>query len=378
MGNIAGHKMSWKILLQKLRREHKDCVGIFLEQTEFPIRCFFSLAVLDDMGGYVEKRACYKYFQGLTDLGTSTSGWLFPHSTTSPSALSYERHEVRIQVDLTIFPDELDAIKPLFELIESPDTPSDVQRYSITSLGDFVTHFSTNPSKAKRYIQELDGAPQFLIALLEDSSASAQLQCTAAGSLWNILDTSRIYISDELVLRLINAACTLLQSVLTANKRIPPIAKAVGESEDENQYEVQLREHLVNSLTGLMWNIPVTDKFRQMIASNCGFFPSVFTVLDNPTYSRTHFTCLHLISTLHNYGHVPSSVVGLYRCHLNEFIESKEKSDDVAPTDVGVLLSVRDVADFFIPLLLSSEDECIRFGAWCINLFYFRSSNAAP
>lgn len=40
-----------------------------------------------------------------------------------------------------------------------------------------------------------------------------------------------------------------------------------------------------------------------MMAANRYFFPALFTILEDEEFSRTHFTCLHLISTLNHHDH---------------------------------------------------------------------------
>ena len=91
------------------------------------------------------------------------------------------------------------------------------------------------------------------------------------------------------------------------------------------------------------------------MASNKHFFPALFSILEDKEYARTHFTCLHLISTLHHYDYLPESMAESFKTHLQNYIDAKESICDVTPTDVGVLLSLRDVADFFVPLLRSRK-----------------------
>ena len=41
------------------------------------------------------------------------------------------------------------------QLITKEDTSEELRRVTVSSLGDFVTHFAPNPSKAKQYLQVL-------------------------------------------------------------------------------------------------------------------------------------------------------------------------------------------------------------------------------
>jgi hypothetical protein len=385
---MKGEKMKWKILFQRLVRDHKDHLGIFLQQKTHKIRCFFSLSVLGDDGEPVSSHSCPKQFQGGRELDHSTCGWLFSLDSLAP-VLGDNRQELVVELDLTVFPNELEAVEPLFELITKEDTSEELRRVTVSSLGDFVTHFAPNPSKAKQYLQGLQGGPLPLINLLDDPKSKAQIRSAAAGALWNILDTSKICISPQLVFRMVNAACLSLHNLFVREKArnqgqdsSSGDQLAVDMEEDEGLFDdddlngdrgAQLRDHLVNALTGLMWNIPIVNDFRKMMASNKHFFPALFSILEDKEYARTHFTCLHLISTLHHYDYLPESMAESFKTHLQNYIDAKESICDVTPTDVGVLLSLRDVADFFVPLLRSRKLECVNFGQWCMKLFYFKT-----
>jgi hypothetical protein len=391
LGHTDGDRLKWKILFQRLVRDQKDHLGIFLQQKYKPIRCFFSLSVLGDDGTAVSSHSCPKQFQGGRELDNSTCGWLFSLDSLAP-VLGDDRRELVVELDLTVFPNELSAVAPLLQLISKEDTPEELRRVTVSSLGDFVTHYAPNPTKAKQYLQELNGGPLPLIDLLDSPKSKAQIRSAAAGALWNILDTSRISITPHLLARMINAACLSLNHLFIGEDGYrqclaedPAHSDAVGAAlEAANAFEEDeelagprggdLREHLVNALTGLMWNIPILNDYRRMMATNRFFFPALFTILDTEAYSRTHFTCLHLISTLHHHGYLPAHLRARFVRHLEEYIAAKDASEtQVSAAEVGVLLSLRDVADFFVPLLLSQKVECVLFGKWCMELFYFKS-----
>eukprot|EP01004_Peranema_trichophorum_P002914 NODE_1937_length_1745_cov_98.948829_g1649_i0.p1 GENE.NODE_1937_length_1745_cov_98.948829_g1649_i0~~NODE_1937_length_1745_cov_98.948829_g1649_i0.p1 ORF type:complete len:511 (-),score=37.01 NODE_1937_length_1745_cov_98.948829_g1649_i0:146-1678(-) len=389
LSSIDGKPLKWKILLQKLVRDNQEHLGIFLQQKYHPVRCFFSLSVLDSNYNPVLTHSCPKAFPGGRELDASTCGWLFSREALKP-LIDDSRQELLVQLDLTVFPNTLDSIKPLFELISDNTTTDDLRRTTISSIGDFVTHFTSNTTKAKQYLQEINGGPLPLINILDDQLAKSSLRSAAAGALWNILDTSTIYMKPELIQRMVQAACWSLHCVFAKRPvtivEDPNLAHVFGMiSTDSPSYRNEVvmdedldndrgvQEPLVTSLTGLMWNIPIIHEFRIMMATNPYFFPSLFRILMDDEFSRAHFTCLHLISTLHKYNHLPKELVPTFRTFLYRYISTKDSMTDLTPTDVGVLLSLRDVADFFIPLLLSRHVECVAFGSWCMDLFYFKT-----
>lgn len=88
----------------------------------------------------------------------------------------------------------------------------------MSALGDFVTHTAPNPTKAKRYMQETNGGPVALVELLESTSTNTHIRCAAAGTLWNMLDTSEIRVRGELVQRMVDAACVSMHCLFLRRK----------------------------------------------------------------------------------------------------------------------------------------------------------------
>lgn len=286
-----------------------------------------------------------------------------------------------------MFPNELPALESVYALIQDGGVCEDTRVALISVFGDFV---SSKPYAVKRYLQEFNGGPLALVNLLEDTRSSLRLQQAAAGALWNILDSSKIYLEENVLRRMINAACLGLHSIFCDERHQLRQAKTSGHEgvlplagqrkcaccyHTDARYddptlepESEFRGHLVNTLTGLLWNIPITAQYRSLLAANRSFFPSLVAILGDPSVSRTHFSGLHLLSTMHKYNHLPAELVPVFRLHLQEKMSTGEA------TDVGVLLSLRDVADFFVPLLLSPKLECVAFGAWCLGLFYYEGA----
>jgi hypothetical protein len=292
-------------------------------------------------------------------------------------------------VDLTLFPNELSAVAPLLQLIDERATPEEVRSAAVSSLGDFVTHFAPDPVKAKQYIQELNGGPISLIALLEDPRSKAKTRGAAAGALWAIMDTSKISTHPDLLSRLINATCLLWHHLLIQEEDYQSRLAEHGAQSDANAATAfeekmiaedlrgpggrRLRADFVYVLAGLLWNMTIVEDCRRMMAANSFFFPALFTILQVRDHSKSHFACLHLVATLHHYGYLSGYMMRSFVCHLKGYIASKDAANSLSgATEVGRMLSLRDVVAFFLPLLRSKKPACVLFGKWCTELFYFK------
>eukprot|EP01012_Entosiphon_sulcatum_P053122 TRINITY_DN7306_c0_g1_i2.p2 TRINITY_DN7306_c0_g1~~TRINITY_DN7306_c0_g1_i2.p2 ORF type:complete len:217 (-),score=38.43 TRINITY_DN7306_c0_g1_i2:47-697(-) len=213
-----------------------------------------------------------------------------------------------------------------------------------------------------------------------------RLAQSAAVTLWNMLDASEILMEARLIQRLFAAACRTLHRVVRHELVQPTYAVTCGSCEDldlgelaevqnqEDQHSRQLRAlGLVNTLAGLMWNIPVTPDYRVMMAQHPCFVPGLQAILDNSLCSRTHFTCLHLLATLRHFDQLPQRGIEVLHRHLPRFVEGVNPED---ASELGVLLSLRDLVDFFLPLIRSRKLECVAFGAWSLQLYYDPGCNA--
>lgn len=139
----------------------------------------------------------------------------------------------------------------------------------------------------------------------------------------------------------------------------------------------------MNALCGLMWNIPVTDRHRRILAGHWAFYPCLAAVLSQKQLQRSHFSCLHVLTTLISHGIEPngapanSSFTKYMASYLAsaESRRSGEHGELQHVQDVGVALSLRDVADFFLPLLRSKSIDCVTFGKWAMTIFYWNSTD---
>eukprot|EP01062_Namystynia_karyoxenos_P066317 TRINITY_DN60284_c0_g1_i1.p1 TRINITY_DN60284_c0_g1~~TRINITY_DN60284_c0_g1_i1.p1 ORF type:complete len:633 (+),score=177.02 TRINITY_DN60284_c0_g1_i1:114-2012(+) len=446
----------WRLLLQELHRDGKEQIGVFLQQDASqswwddalgrasgpagPAHCYFSLAMLDHAYRRIDQmyHACEKRFEhGSGAHNGNTCGWLFPVDRLEGAGVLRESDELIVELDITVFPSELCSVKPLYELVASELTEPDLKRVVVQSLGDFVTHHAQNPLRAKRALQTLDGGPVPLVDIFEAPGTNVSLKSAVAGCLWNILDTSSMYIEQPLLIRIIDSACSTLMEVMLdsgcclssvgsdgAAERParwasplrrsgsvwgrPPRRRArAGDDADlqplpryRTVFSFSPRLHhseiplpgedgepseetrsLVNSLCGLMWNIPITEHHRDLLASHWAFFPGLAAVLSRRSFRRSHFSCLHLLTTQKLHGKFPkdpeasASFSRFLEQYLGDCDHRDQAGNGVCNQDAGVALSIRDVADFFLPLLRAKDLDCVAFGKWAMTVFYWNTTD---
>eukprot|EP01006_Ploeotia_vitrea_P042605 TRINITY_DN66639_c3_g4_i3.p1 TRINITY_DN66639_c3_g4~~TRINITY_DN66639_c3_g4_i3.p1 ORF type:complete len:676 (-),score=26.22 TRINITY_DN66639_c3_g4_i3:324-2327(-) len=137
----------------------------------------------------------------------------------------------------------------------------------------------------------------------------------------------------------------------------------------------------VFNLLGMLWNLPVTPPFpgrvdfKPLLAKTSDLLNLLFDVLSSGQLCNSHFICLHLLTTLHMHGLLPERYHGLLRGHIKHFMEHPFPSiTKVNRFDIDLNLNLRDLADFFIPLLTSNKLECVAFGSICLLEAFHRSS----
>lgn len=167
--------------------------------------------------------------------------------------------------------------------------------------------------------------------------------------------------------------------------RLPADTPQIEQASDE--------QNLVNALCGLMWNIPITERHRSILAGHWAFFPCIAAVLSQRAYRRSHFSCLHVLTTLRANGVAPVIVPGddesgpSFGKYLRGYLDAQDPrsraagavpaaADQLQATEnIGVALSLRDVADFFVPLLRSRDLDCVAFGYWAMTVFYWNATD---
>eukprot|EP01065_Artemidia_motanka_P034963 TRINITY_DN42940_c0_g1_i1.p1 TRINITY_DN42940_c0_g1~~TRINITY_DN42940_c0_g1_i1.p1 ORF type:complete len:603 (+),score=106.65 TRINITY_DN42940_c0_g1_i1:62-1870(+) len=432
---------SWKLLVQRHVRDGSVQIGAFLQQDRVEIanvradsvHCYFAIAMLDMAGKPIASHRIEKRFH----FGSSnTCGWLFPANRLADAGMPPLKEGLVMELDVTVFPSELSNVGPLYQLITAEHTEPDLKRVVVQCLGEFVTHRARNPWRAKRCIQTRNGGPVTLVDMLQNPRTGVPLKTAIAGCLWNILDTSCMYIDARLLERVVDSACASLAEFFvvpdndqpdpekrccdflldgaarltasrfyarcTATRRRrglpvwgrPPFCGLHLSEEgvpDADPYRVVFRMpetpasddaappvgsdadqavRLANSLCGLIWNIPICDKYRSLLANHWAFFPSLAAVLSQPALHRSHFSCLHVLTTLKLHGCFPDEpeFKESFRAYLVQYLDAYDTDKD--HRDIGVALCLRDVADFFVPLLRSKDLDCIAFGKWAITVFY--------
>ena len=208
------------------------------------------------------------------------------------------------------------------------------------------------------------------------------------GLLWNLLDTSIIALPVHDVDRLICLFCEVGQRCATQMKRASAgVITAVPEGHPPETAAQQLDEARFGfaSVVGALWNIPVTDEYRGLLSEHWAFFEeAIIPTIGGSDDDVVHFLPgLHLLATmLHHCQFETDTEEGRRRVvKANEAIirgvEILENSDIKTWNRLGVCMTARDSADFFIPLLSSQFLSCVRFGAWCID-FYFYKCESQP
>jgi hypothetical protein len=357
-GHKDGRPLRWKIILQNL--EDRRQTGIFLQQETPDVNSFFTVNLLTDDYETICSQSTAKEFKGGSNYQDSTCGWFFPQLRDAQSLI--------VVIDLTVFGKDMACLAPLYQLI-SNDLSENLLKNVLSYLGDFCTHVAEHKLKARRYLQE-NAEP--LVRLLEDESKAALLRASAAGTLWNSLDTSELYISVPLVKRITETAVRMVQKLQKIYSREgsesdeevePGDAELVGPNSN------LVRVHLVNTVTGMMFNLPIVKDFREVMAATPGFFRAVMWILSCKEFCKSHFTCIHILAMFHHQNMLPNEFIEEFGQHLDHYIDASTR-DEFSLNELGVLLSIRDVADFFVALLLSQQVECVKFGSWCLRSYY--------
>eukprot|EP01064_Diplonema_japonicum_P039255 TRINITY_DN9795_c0_g1_i1.p1 TRINITY_DN9795_c0_g1~~TRINITY_DN9795_c0_g1_i1.p1 ORF type:complete len:513 (+),score=50.59 TRINITY_DN9795_c0_g1_i1:65-1540(+) len=350
----------WTITLQTQIVKDAAMLGVFVhvDSKDLPdslhkVKCCYSLSLLSDHHRQIAHGAADGV--GFNELA-NPRGWIFPRSAMENNAME---NEALIEFDVTILPTKSTSVGQYYELLSMNDVPEWLKIVSASAVGR-LAQFATNPVAAKKSLQGAGPIP--LIVLFESPDTSDKLKTALAGCLWNILDTSTILLPVEMLQRIVGAACQTLSTTLKKNSQYLETAGDVKIVEACDGAS-QITQCLVNTMCGLMWNIPTGKVNRQLLASHPLFFPSIYSVLCNDEYLRSHVCCLHLLSSLRCHGPLPDRYDNWYHVLLNRYLSKEVRN--------GVALSHRDIVEFFLPLLFSSDLSCIAFGHRCITVFYF-------
>ena len=159
--------------------------------------------------------------------------------------------------------------------------------------------------------------------------------------------------------------CIALPQVIMEESTSAPVPKPPDESQ----------VLLVTSLVEVLWNIVVQVEFREMLASHKLFFPLMLRILPQPQYAQTHVTCFHLLAILHQHSKVPADILPQFRTHFRARLEQTTTRPEHGERPRELYgMSLRDIIDFCAPLLWSGKNECIAFGAWYFQMYYYHCS----
>eukprot|EP00667_Euglena_gracilis_P009435 EG_transcript_9583 len=352
----------WRIVLQRFcPPAAEDKVGVFLEQvSEGAAHCTFALSVLP--AGPEEKAPLM--FSGTTAFcQRSTSGWLFP-----TSLVLTDRDEVVVEADMLVYTADTSCVPSMLQLLGLVTVPNWLQHAVVSGFG-VLSQYHARGQRTKSFLQAHEGGPRQLLRIMQDPTLSSQLRIAAAGSVQNILDTSELALPKDTANELINVVCHAADGL-------------VEETDDAMQAEAErsreLKFLLLNSLVEVLWNLVVVPDFRRMLAAQPSFFPLVAHILPRPKYSQSHVSCLHLLAVLHRDSLVPAAILPLFRHHLQLHLQP---APDRPPNGPGPLprallgISIRDIVDFFAPMLWSGKLECIAFGAWYLLMYYYHDGS---
>eukprot|EP01065_Artemidia_motanka_P011621 TRINITY_DN16299_c0_g1_i1.p1 TRINITY_DN16299_c0_g1~~TRINITY_DN16299_c0_g1_i1.p1 ORF type:complete len:693 (+),score=141.87 TRINITY_DN16299_c0_g1_i1:68-2080(+) len=172
----------------------------------------------------------------------------------------------------------------------------------------------------------------------------------AAHALWSLCDSS-YFAAPEQDVRAVTAA------TVDALKRAVA-AVHTGESVDA----AVTAARGVDRTTGALSNLCVSPTARDVLAGDPSFAGVALDVCESLALSTSRFNALSMLCTLLTHNRLPTGSRSRLRRLLREFC--------AAPDPPNVRTSARDVADFFIPLVMSKHVECVAFGAWFLDWVY--------
>ena len=282
--------VGWQLQIQRFVKNEEDVYFVFV-RTEHPVHCVFRISLLNHKYEVFNSRIAAKSFDGKS--GGKTGGCLFPVKQMAEQQMG---NQLLIEIDVTVFPGGLDRVEPVYQLLTCMSDDSQMVSCIIELLGDYVKR-SPVSVKAKHYMQTVGGGPLSLVAICENPDAAPLLKASAAGCLWNILDTSCLYITKSTVERIVKVACSELSQHLQmldgfskdtvcegagvctrvqrnkqqqqqqphrATQPSDQISFVYPPSDALPQAEVRITS--VNAMCGLLWNIPVSDENRYGVA----------------------------------------------------------------------------------------------------------------
>jgi hypothetical protein len=131
---------------------------------------------------------------------------------------------------------------------------------------------------------------------------------------------------------------------------------------------------------GVLMNLPVLPPkanrpfLSQLISSQDDCVSLLFAVLSEPKLCNAHVIALQILTMLCNQNVLHGQSIRLLSQAVKAFVLCPFPSVSAEfGADMDITFSLRDVADFFLPLLRSRYRCCVEFAQLCIVEAYFNS-----
>eukprot|EP01012_Entosiphon_sulcatum_P059747 TRINITY_DN8429_c0_g1_i1.p1 TRINITY_DN8429_c0_g1~~TRINITY_DN8429_c0_g1_i1.p1 ORF type:complete len:495 (+),score=54.18 TRINITY_DN8429_c0_g1_i1:28-1512(+) len=267
-----------------------------------------------------------------------------------------------VEVDIVLLPTRICTVAPTLRAL--PLLPAKAQQAVAQSLTHLIKN-SACPVQARHRVQRLPEVSN-LLTLLERHKADDQLFSAPVGALWNILDTSVIHLSRPLLHKLIQISSDVLTRLLAHSPE-------ASEEEGENPELWRANGKVVGDVCGLLFNVVIVPECREWISADMALLIALHGVLSRSQYVNSHFSCMHIAAQLWLHNNLPNPEI----CALSTITQYVASAPNRLAQRgcrlsafLGVELSARDIADFFIPLL-GHTTVLSEFGAMVIGLYYY-------
>jgi hypothetical protein len=123
---------------------------------------------------------------------------------------------------------------------------------------------------------------------------------------------------------------------------------------------------------GVLYNLMKNFECRAALLLHQAFIPSLLTTLSNAQFYHAHFVCLHILAVLQHKRQLPPHYDSMFFCYLQGYLAYFPivKSSQQLFSHLGMTISPHDMADFYVPFLFSKSLDCVRLGAFVIQMYY--------
>eukprot|EP01062_Namystynia_karyoxenos_P000007 TRINITY_DN10001_c0_g1_i1.p1 TRINITY_DN10001_c0_g1~~TRINITY_DN10001_c0_g1_i1.p1 ORF type:complete len:646 (+),score=179.80 TRINITY_DN10001_c0_g1_i1:85-1938(+) len=265
--------------------------------------------------------------------------------------------ELVITGDLTLALEMPVPLAPFYRLISAVNPESD-----IVKIGYCRALFEIARCKRRSgggsFVCLGDRSIGPLIDLAGDESTSAVLRAELFQALFNLLGTAW-FLGDELIQRLLEVCLDRLGN----RPGIPSL---------EVWHQTHVNLHLAQNIIGSVFNLlahPLAPKIIR--GPRLGY---VVGLLNDEDFRLCRFSALVVLLTVQTWGNLPQEA---YRMLAGVMFSFMESSDPCNTEHIGVAWDEGDIASFYLPLLRSQHLLPVTFAAWCIQRYYFDSSDTS-